>query len=145
MSLFKSRVVEQAVQPLLRISFRCYHQIVRSVCLRSCFTVLLAFIVAGCAPNSETTQPSENLQNQESTIVGTNGQLIFIQSNNVQAAGYDASALIMTVQFNNGFTYEYYSVQPDLWTSFIAAQPNPWSQVGYPRLVQAMVPYKRIR
>jgi hypothetical protein len=50
----------------------------------------------------------------------------------------------MTVQFNNGYTYEYYGVQPELWNSFIAAQPHPWSQVGYPRLVEGGVPYKRI-
>ena len=52
--------------------------------------------------------------------------------------------VIMTVQFNNGYTYEYYGITAELWNSFIAAQPNPWSQVGYPRLVQAGVPYKRI-
>ena len=68
-----------------------------------------------------------------------------IQSDNVRAAGYDAASMIMTVQFNNGYTYEYYGIPLDLWDSFIAAQPNPWSLVGYPRLVQAGVPYKRIR
>lgn len=76
--------------------------------------------------------------------MGTNGQLISIESENVRAAGYDASTLIMTVQFKNGYTYEYYGVQPELWNSFIAAQPHPWSQVGHPRLVQGGVPYKRI-
>ena len=71
--------------------------------------------------------------------------LIPIQSDNVQAAGYDTYSLTMTVQFNNGYTYEYYGVSAELWNSFIAAQPDPWSLVGYPRLVQAAVPYKRIR
>jgi hypothetical protein len=81
---------------------------------------------------------------EEQKVVGTNGQLISIQSDNVRAAGYDVSSMIMTVQFNNGYTYEYYGIPLELWDSFIAAQPNPWSLVGYPRLVQAGVPYKRI-
>ena len=50
----------------------------------------------------------------------------------------------MTVQFDNGALYEYYGVPLELWTSFIAAQPHPWSAVGYPRLVQGGIPYKRI-
>lgn len=112
---------------------------------RSGLCVLLAILVSGCGTNSDITQSTESIQSQGSTSVGTNGQLISIQSDNVRAAGYDAAVLVMTVQFNNGYTYEYYGVQPELWNSFIAAQPNPWSQVGYPRLVQAMIPYKRIR
>ena len=76
--------------------------------------------------------------------IGTNGQLIPIQSDNVQAAGYDANSMVMTVQFYNGALYEYYGVPADLWTSFVAAQPHPWSAVGYPRLVQGGIPYKRI-
>jgi hypothetical protein len=118
---------------------------VKFVHSRSGLSVLLAILLSGCGTNLDTTQSTERIQNQESTSVGTNGQLISIQSDNVRAAGYDASVLVMTVQFNSGYVYEYYGVQPDLWNSFIAAQPNPWSQVGYPRLVQAMVPYKRIR
>ena len=60
------------------------------------------------------------------------------------AAGYDAASKVMTVQFDNGSLYEYYGVPADLWTAFVAAQPHPWSQVGYPRLVQGGVPYKKI-
>ena len=59
-------------------------------------------------------------------------------------ATYDEASMVMTVQFDNGALYEYYGVPSDLWTSFIAAQPHPWSQVGYPRLVQGAIPYKRI-
>jgi len=76
--------------------------------------------------------------------VGTDGQLISIQSDNVRAAGYDEASKVMTVQFDNGSLYAYYEVPADLWTSFLAAQPHPWSQVGYPRLVQGGIPYKRI-
>jgi len=53
--------------------------------------------------------------------------------------------MVMTVQFKNGALYEYYGVSPELWVSFVAAQPDPWSQIGYPRLVQAGLAYKRIR
>ena len=79
-----------------------------------------------------------------SKTIGTNGQLISIQSDNVSAAGYDETSLVMTVKFDNGAVYEYYGVPTDLWTSFIAAQPHPWSAVGYPGLVQGAIPYKRI-
>lgn len=98
-------------------------------------------LLAGCGGASE---GSSSRQVEEQTAVGTNGQLISIESDNVRAAGYDANSMTMTVQFNNGYTYEYYGITAELWNSFIAAQPNPWSQVGYPRLVQAGVPYKRI-
>jgi hypothetical protein len=50
----------------------------------------------------------------------------------------------MTVQFNNGSIYEYFGVSAAVWQAFVAAQPHPWSQVGYPELVQSGIPYKRI-
>ncbi len=108
---------------------------------RTFLLVLSVGLLSGCGNSSE---PAASPQVEAQTVVGTNGQLISIESDNIRAAGYNASALIMTVQFNNGYTYEYYGVQPELWNSFIAAQPHPWSQVGYPRLVQGRVPYKRI-
>ena len=77
-------------------------------------------------------------------VAGTGGQLIPIQSDNVQSAGYDAATQTMTVLFNSGGLYEYYGVPASLWEDFIAAQPHPWSQVGYPRLVEGGVAYKRI-
>lgn len=108
--------------------------------------ILLFFLsiglLSGCANSSEPTS-SSNVNAQ--TVVGTNGQLISIQSDNVRAAGYDAVSMVLTIQFDNGALYEYYGVPGDLWTSFIAAQPHPWSQVGYPRLVKGGIPYKRIR
>jgi hypothetical protein len=105
----------------------------------SCLLVLL--LIPGCGTPGEN---SENYSAAPKNEVGTGGQLISIQSNNVAAAGYNESSLVMTVQFRNGALYEYYGVTTDLWESFLAAQPNPWSQVGYPRLVQAGIPYKRI-
>jgi hypothetical protein len=104
--------------------------------------LLLLGLLASCANAEEITSiPRAEVQ----VKVGTDGQLIPIQSDNVRAAGYDANAMTMTIQFHNGYTYEYYGVSAELWNSFIAAQPHPWSQVGYPRLVQASIPYKRIR
>lgn len=104
-------------------------------------------LLTGCGDNSASSvagvEQSSSSGNQKAPV-GTNGQLISIQSDNVRAAGYDASSMVMTVQFDNGALYEYYAVPVDLWSSFIAAQPHPWSQVGYPRLVQGGIPYKRI-
>jgi KTSC domain len=108
---------------------------------RTFLLILSVGLLSGCGNSSE---PASSPQVEAQTVVGTNGQLIAIESDNVRAAGYNALALIMTVQFNNGYTYEYYGVQPELWNSFIAAQPHPWSQVGHPRLVEGGVPYKRI-
>jgi len=90
------------------------------------------------------TASDETQKSQSPNAVGTGGQLISIQSDNVRAAGYDEASMVMTVQFDNGALYEYYGVPSDLWTSFVGAQPNPWSQVGYPRLVQGGIPYKRV-
>lgn len=104
--------------------------------------ILLPVLLTGCG---ETTEISLSPQVEAQTVIGTNGQLITIQSDNVQTAGYDANSMTMTVQFKNGYAYEYYGVPAELWDSFVAAQPHPWSKVGYPRLVQAGVPYKRIR
>jgi len=103
----------------------------------------LMIVLALSACGLESSQ-SPATQQSASAKIGTNGQLISIQSDNVRAAGYDESSMVMTVQFDNGAIYEYYGVQAELWTSFVAAQPHPWSQVGYPRLVQGGIPYKRI-
>ena len=100
--------------------------------------------LSSCGEQSKESNTKPSTQNSESQKIGTNGQLISIQSDNVRAAGYDEVSMVMTVQFDNGYLYEYYGVPADLWTSFIAAQPHPWSQVGYPRLVQGGIPYKRI-
>lgn len=104
----------------------------------------LLFGLTGCGSQAGQSEAITSNDNVESQQIGTNGQLISIQSDNVRAAGYDATSMVMTVQFDNGALYEYYGVPADLWTSFVAAQPHPWSQVGYPRLVQGGIPYKRI-
>lgn len=104
--------------------------------------LVLIFALTGCGGQNITND--SQIEQSSTAQIGTNGQLISIQSDNVRAAGYDATSLVMTVQFDNGALYEYYGVPADLWTSFVAAQPHPWSQVGYPRLVQEGIPYKRI-
>lgn len=104
--------------------------------------LVLIFALTGCGGQSITN--GSQVEQSSTRQIGTNGQLISIQSDNVRAAGYDETSMVMTVQFDNGALYEYYGVSADLWTSFVAAQPHPWSQVGYPRLVQEGIPYKRI-
>jgi hypothetical protein len=104
--------------------------------------VLAVFLLTSLTSCGTTSSP-EILEASQS--VGTSGRLISIQSDNVLAAGFDEVSQIMTVQFKNGAVYEYYGVPGALWTSFLNAQPHPWSQVGYPRLVAGGVPYKRIR
>lgn len=108
---------------------------------RTFFLFITFSLVVGCTDTSELA-PRPTFEIESS--VGTNGELISIQSDNVRAAGYDHASLVMTVQFDNGAVYEYYGVPADLWTAFLDAQPHPWSRVGYPRLVQGDIPYKRI-
>ena len=106
---------------------------------------ILCLALSSCSSSEDSISYTTSSSEQLSAAIGTNGQLIPIQSDNVSAAGYDEPTKVMTVQFKNGALYAYYGVEAELWTSFVAAQPHPWSQVGYPRLVQGSIPYKRIR
>jgi hypothetical protein len=105
------------------------------------FVLLILLLATGCGNSNEN---SPNTEVVAETEVGTGGQLISIASDNVAAAGYNSSSQVMTVQFKNGVRYEYYQVPAELWEAFIAAQPHPWSQVGYPRIVQGGFAYKRV-
>jgi hypothetical protein len=116
--------------------------LVRCALIAGASTLLIGLTACSAQSQTSSSLSSDGISSPEK--IGTNGQLIPIQSGNVQAAGYDSNSMIMTVQFLNGALYEYYGVTADLWTSFVAAQPHPWSQVGYPRLVQGGIPYKRI-
>ena len=91
-------------------------------------------------PTAQKTESNSDLTNDS----GTNGALIPITSNNVIAAGYDIQSKTMKVQFKNGFIFEYYGVDLELWNSFVESQPNPWSRVGYPRLIGEGYQYRRI-
>lgn len=112
--------------------------------MKFAFIGLIAIAILGTSSCGQVDLTESTTSATQSDSLGTRGQLISIQSDNVQMAGYDADGLIMTVQFDNGSIYEYYGVSSDLWTAFLAAQPHPWSAVGYPRLVAAGVPYKRV-
>ena len=113
----------------------------KNILLSFSSALLMSLVFTSCGTTEQATPEAVESQSAQS---GTGGQLIAIDSDNVRAAGFNASSSIMTVQFNNGYIYEYYGVSLELWNAFIAAQPNPWSLVGYPQLVQAGVPYKRI-
>jgi hypothetical protein len=107
-------------------------------------SLVMCFILTSCSSSEvSTTEPSISFE-QTSPIIGTNGQLISIQSENVSAAGYDEATKVMTVLFDSGRLYEYYGVPADLWISFVEAQPDPWRKVGNPRLVNGGFLYKRI-
>lgn len=103
--------------------------------------VLMALLCLGTSSCGNVS--SSTMQTHSSPTIGTNGSLISIKSDNVSMAGYDDSNGTMTVQFNNGSIYEYYNVASSLWEEFLAAQPHPWSTIGYPKLVRAGIPYRR--
>ena len=113
--------------------------------------VVKRFIVAACVPTlvlmaacggggSMSVGAETAVEQPAQTSTG----LIPIQSDNVAAAGYDSSTQTLTVQFLEGAVYQYAPVPQSLWDDFVAAQPHPWSAVGYPRLVEAKVPYWRV-
>ena len=85
-------------------------------------------------------QPAEQNREYETRT----GRHIPIESSNVSMAGYDENSSVMTVLFDSGGLYEYYDVPAGLWEDFLDAQPNPWSQVGYPDLVQGGYEYRRL-
>ena len=110
--------------------------------------LVVALVVAGCTTTEEVDQ-SPTLQETFNEPIalptpGTGGDLIPIDSDNVAMAGYDASRQVMTVLFDEGRLYEYYEVPVALWKRFVAAQPDPWSTVGYPELVRGGYGYQRI-
>jgi hypothetical protein len=108
-------------------------------------SLLLSLLVSSCGNLDVSSSYPDSAKETTVASIGTKGKLITIQSSNVNAAGYDEVSMVMTVQFKNGALYEYYGVSSELWVSFVAAQPDPWSQIGYPRLVQAGLAYKRVR
>jgi hypothetical protein len=111
----------------------------------SIFTLLAVLTACGSLPqlNGDSVDRVNKLNTNDNRL-DTNGVLIPIDSDNVFAAGYDAVSMVMSVQFENGAIYEYYSVPKQLWTDFLDAEPHPWSKVGYPQLVRGGYVYKRI-
>ena len=107
-------------------------------------SLVVCFTLTSCGFSEVSSAESSTLIERTSPTIGTNGQLISIQSDNMSAAGYDEASMVMTVLFDGGGLYEYYGVPGDLWISFLNAQPDPWSKVGNPRLVKGRFPYKRL-
>jgi hypothetical protein len=115
----------------------------KSLTLGISLLLLLSACSAESASDSEqaisTTQSSSVDESQDNK-----GEFISIQSDNVSLAGYDASTQRMTVVFDNGKAYWYQPVDQSVWTAFYNAQPHPWSQVGYPALVESGIPYGKL-
>lgn len=63
---------------------------------------LFCIILTSCSSPDGFDSSANILEEQVIESIGTGGRLISIQSDNVRAAGYNASSMIMTVQFNNG-------------------------------------------
>ena len=106
--------------------------------------LLMCLGLAGCSISEDSQAKQSPASNSSLTTLGTTGHLISIRSDNVRAAGYDETTKVMTVQFDNESIYEYYDVPADLWIAFLAAQPHPWSEVGYPQLVKGKFRYQKI-
>lgn len=113
----------------------------KKIIVAACVPILVLLAACGGGATSESALPAQTpVQPEVAQATG----LIPIQSDNVAAAGYDPASQTMTVQFLEGSVYQYAPVPQSLWDDFVAAQPHPWSAVGYPRLVQAKVPYWRV-
>ena len=109
--------------------------------------VLSLLVLNACSTentSSVTDTPSSNVISTVDESKDTHGELISIQSDNVSMAGYDAQSQTMTVVFDDGDAYWYQPVAQSTWTAFYLAQPHPWSQVGYPQLVQSGIPYGKM-
>jgi hypothetical protein len=124
------------------------------------FGVACALLLGGCGTTAGDTSPSTagsvaptgpvdasvaaSGPVQTAPAYGTGGEMIAIQSDNVNAAGYDAATATMTVEFDSGEVYEYAPVPVSVWQDFLSAQPHPWSAVGKPQLVDAGIPYRKV-
>jgi hypothetical protein len=79
---------------------------IKSRMWRSSFALIVAAIsLTSCGSLPSLNGESQQVRNEQAIRedeIGTGGQLISIQSDNVRAAGYDATSLVMTVQFDNG-------------------------------------------
>jgi hypothetical protein len=64
-----------------------------------------------------------------------------IASSNVVAVEYDAMIHTLTVEFRSGAVYAYYGVPESLYRELLAAQPHPWSAVGW---IIRGYPYRRL-
>ena len=137
------------MEPLRQRAWKVFKEILmrtefKSIAVTLLLSPVLILWLTGCGNQASEPDGAKVSESSAPQPIGASGQLNSIQSDNVRAAGYDETSKVMTVQFDNGAIYEYYGVPADVWTSFIAAQPHPWSEVGYPRLVRGDIPFKRI-
>ena len=109
--------------------------------------ISLLLLLSACSTESASESEQAVSTTQSSSVdesLDTKGEFISIQSDNVSMAGYDASTQRMTVVFDNGKAYWYQPVDQSVWIAFYNAQPHPWSQVGYPALVESGIPYGKL-
>lgn len=112
--------------------------------IASLYLILMSVLTISACSNESTAQSINTEPSVTELNKDTSGEWIQIQSDNVSLAGYDASARRMTVIFDNGKSYWFQPVNQSVWTYFYNAQPHPWSQIGYPQLVEAGIPYGRV-
>lgn len=53
-----------------------------------------------------------------------------IESDALDAVGYDPDERTLVVQFESGGLYEYYDVEQQLVDELFSSQPHPWGVVG---------------
>jgi hypothetical protein len=53
-----------------------------------------------------------------------------IQSDAIDAAGYDAEREVLLIRYRSGAVYAYFEVEPELYDELVRSQPHPWSVVG---------------
>lgn len=100
-------------------------------------TKILAISLAVLVNLSACSSNSDSISTTFSTTgyrLETEGELVYIDSDAVNRAGYDAKTQLMTVEFDNLSVYAYANVPQTIWTEFYDAQPNPWHEVGYPKI-----------
>jgi hypothetical protein len=113
--------------------------------LRLLIIVVVLSVLSSCGSPMLNFEKPLNVDEASNFSLGTGGELIEIESENVKSAGYNQMTDVLIIEFRNGAIYEYYQVPTSLWSDFLAAQPDAWSQVGYPRLVKGGYEYKRIK
>jgi hypothetical protein len=53
-----------------------------------------------------------------------------VQSDAIDAAGYDGDRKVLLIRYRSGAVYAYFEVEPELYDELLRSQPHPWSVVG---------------
>ena len=111
--------------------------------------LLLGSALSGCSSSDDSAtsnvSATASAAPSPSSGQGAEWKFIPIQSDTVAEAGYDASTFTLIVKFKKGSVYSYSPVPPTIWQQFQDAQPDPWSKVGKPYLVDGEVPYHQLQ